>query len=236
MHVCFIRCALLPTIASSLHGTRQEWYTKCLGKESDARENLSYLYLSIALFPPLSECTYHRMHVCMSVSLKSESACSTQLVVCVLAQTFFTSSFSSVLLLWLGDIISSSLSHVLLQYTTLCVWMLLLLFFNFSVIHSSCYFPQFCAFWFLLLYSTLLIYPSDVYVEGSLAVAYLFVHILHFRTLVVQLNYACVQSTIVPLTRSGKHTICGSIHVHSSGVVACYRHVHNEQKWRSLKW
>lgn len=125
-------------------------------------------------------------------------------------RNLFTSSFSSVLLLWLGDIISSSLSHVLLQYTELRVYVCYCCWASISL-------PYTLVTTFLTSVSSDFFYfthPSSRCVctmfTGNCVPLCAYTPI--YRTLVVQLNYACVQSTIVPLTISGKHTLCERIH------------------------
>lgn len=141
-------------------------YILCLGKESGAREIQSYLYLSIALFPPL-RLTFVRLFVCVFVWKVNLHAPHTVCYVCVstsLLYVFFI-FFSVVTLAWRYHFFffisrSSSIHYAVRVHVIVVAFQFL------CPIRSSYYFPYFRVFWFLLLHSTH--HPSDVKVRWQL--------------------------------------------------------------------
>lgn len=152
--------------------------------------------LSLSFYRSLSPSVSMYVRTCarVSVYVKRESACSTQFVsyVCVLAR--FLRLLYFLQCCYFGLAISFLLLYLMFFFNTLrCAsCMLLLLVLNFSVIRSSCYFPSFCVFGFLFLYSTHLSIRFMLKVRWQLRTS--FVCILHFRTYIGCAAELCVRA------------------------------------------
>lgn len=238
LFVCFIGTAFARIVSYEFYmelGKSVVYtYNTCLGKESGARENRNLISIFLSFSFPLClnmfvSCKY----VCMWKCLWKVNLHAPQLAICILRQSSLRLYFLQCCYLCLA--ISFLLLYPMFFFTALrrnffMLVLLVLYIFSYALVTifpisvSSCFlFFYFNSFYLSIRYMQKVCWQLRT--SSWNIYLYTWMWYTFLRILVVQLNYACVQSTIVPLKRPGKHTICESIHVYSLALV-CSKNVH----------